>query len=372
MKKLFTLVAMALMAVGANAQTLIAEQDWTGGYEGDYPFWFGSSEGTDATIASDADGVALTNPRKQDQIWTPQTIVLGDVLTLEEDHNYLVRLTVKVPQDGTYQVQLGSWATNFQYEVPVTASDDWQVIDVEFNEYGGTTDENAGHVVFQNGWVIGTTIVKKVEVFEVSEGGEEPVEPAGEVMLAEQDWNGGYEGDYPFWFGSSEGTDATIASDAEGVALYNPRKQDQIWTPQTIVLGDVLTLEEDHNYLVRIEVKVPEDGTYQVQLGSWATNFQYEVPVTASDDFQTIDVEFFEYGGTTDENAGHVVFQNGWVTGTTIVKNVKVFEVGGETAIKSVKKAAKANGAIYNLAGQKVNASYKGIVIKDGKKFIQK
>ena len=30
MKKIFTLVAMAMMAVGANAQTLIAEKDWSG------------------------------------------------------------------------------------------------------------------------------------------------------------------------------------------------------------------------------------------------------------------------------------------------------------------------------------------------------
>jgi hypothetical protein len=37
-----------------------------------------------------------------------------------------------------------------------------------------------------------------------------------------------------------------------------------------------------------------------------------------------------------------------------------------------VKAAKKFDGAIYNLAGQKVNASYKGVVIKDGKKFIQK
>lgn len=42
------------------------------------------------------------------------------------------------------------------------------------------------------------------------------------------------------------------------------------------------------------------------------------------------------------------------------------------TAIQSVKKAAKADGAIYNLAGQKVNASYKGVVIKNGKKYFQK
>jgi len=42
------------------------------------------------------------------------------------------------------------------------------------------------------------------------------------------------------------------------------------------------------------------------------------------------------------------------------------------TAIQTVKKANAEKGAIYNLAGQKVNASYKGVVIKDGKKYIQK
>lgn len=46
---------------------------------------------------------------------------------------------------------------------------------------------------------------------------------------------------------------------------------------------------------------------------------------------------------------------------------------GSETAIQSVldKKAAQ-DGVVYNLAGQKVDANYKGIVIKNGKKMIQK
>ena len=33
--------------------------------------------------------------------------------------------------------------------------------------------------------------------------------------------------------------------------------------------------------------------------------------------------------------------------------------------------AAK-NAPVYNLAGQQVNASYKGVVIKNGKKYVQK
>ncbi len=46
----------------------------------------------------------------------------------------------------------------------------------------------------------------------------------------------------------------------------------------------------------------------------------------------------------------------------------EVSEVDGITAVK----AAQANdGVIYNLAGQKVSESYKGVVIKNGKKSIQ-
>jgi len=40
--------------------------------------------------------------------------------------------------------------------------------------------------------------------------------------------------------------------------------------------------------------------------------------------------------------------------------------------IKDVKADKIADGVIYNLAGQKVNGSYKGVVIMNGRKFIQK
>ena len=42
------------------------------------------------------------------------------------------------------------------------------------------------------------------------------------------------------------------------------------------------------------------------------------------------------------------------------------------TAIQTVKKANAEKGVIYNVAGQQVSAAYKGLVIKDGKKYIQK
>lgn len=42
------------------------------------------------------------------------------------------------------------------------------------------------------------------------------------------------------------------------------------------------------------------------------------------------------------------------------------------TAISTITSDADANAPAYNLAGQKVSASYKGVVIKAGKKFVQK
>ncbi len=42
------------------------------------------------------------------------------------------------------------------------------------------------------------------------------------------------------------------------------------------------------------------------------------------------------------------------------------------TAIANVKAAVKVDGAVYNLAGQRVDASYKGLVIKNGVKVLQK
>ena len=55
------------------------------------------------------------------------------------------------------------------------------------------------------------------------------------------------------------------------------------------------------------------------------------------------------------------------------VDNVKLYfqKSGEENAVESI-SAVKSNGAIYNIYGQKVDENYRGIVIKDGKKYIKK
>ena len=50
-----------------------------------------------------------------------------------------------------------------------------------------------------------------------------------------------------------------------------------------------------------------------------------------------------------------------WVTSFTVA-----------SGIQSVKMEKDDNATIYNLAGQKVDNSYKGLIIKNGKKMLQK
>ena len=62
-----------------------------------------------------------------------------------------------------------------------------------------------------------------------------------------------------------------------------------------------------------------------------------------------------------------------YFTGIPAGASAKLNFIDGEaTGINGVNAEAAADGAIYNLAGQKVSAAYKGIVIKNGKKYLMK
>ena len=187
-----------------------------------------------------------------------------------------------------------------------------------------------------------------------------------QTLIAEKDWSGVTDDALP-WIQFADPANGSAKGGADGIEITVTEDVGQLWQPQANIV-EGFDLSVDENYKVIVNAKLPCDGQLQVNMGDWGVNFQYDFPVTATGDFQDIEVEFPEYGG--DATGAHVLFQCGNFVGTTIVKSVKVLHKG-TSGIKNV-KAAKANGARYNLAGQKVDASYKGIVIQDGKKFIQK
>lgn len=175
----------------------------------------------------------------------------------------------------------------------------------------------------------------------------------------------------PIWSSFADGeTDATIEIVDDGIAITNPQVQDQSWQPLVTVIGDNLILEEGHDYIVRLTLKVPSDGIYWICMGNWDTRFISQVAATARDGFQIIDVEYPEYKGRAIN--AFVVLGLGWVVGTTILKEVEVLEKTSTAGIQSVRSVKDADAVFYNLSGQKVNASYKGIVIQNGKKVMNK
>lgn len=80
--------------------------------------------------------------------------------------------------------------------------------------------------------------------------------------------------------------------------------------------------------------------------GTWVGN-------ATSDDYDVVGIVTSVYKGTPSINI------------ISIKKNVP-------NAIENIEVAKNENAPIYNLAGQRVDKNYKGVVIKNGKKFINK
>ena len=357
MKKLFTLVAMALMAVGANAQELMAEADFTTATE--FNGWTQFGDGQEGSVALQAgEGLAITVGSQTGQLWQPQIMVIGDgSFNLEEDGNYKVVVTAKFPTAGTLQINMGSWSANDQATFPVEASDDFQTIECDFE--GWSVNAEGAHLLFQCGDFLGTTLLKSVQVYNMDGG--------SEVVLYENDFTGITE--FTGWNQFGDGQEGSVAVDADGVAITVGSQTGQLWQPQVMIVPDgSFNLEEDGNYKILVTAKFPTSGTLQINMGSWSANDQAQFPVEATGDFQEVECLF--EGWSVNAEGAHLLFQCGDFKGTTILKSVKVYDLVG-TGIKEIKNNVQ-NNIRFNLAGQKVDANYKGVVIMNGKKFMQK
>lgn len=121
-------------------------------------------------------------------------------------------------------------------------------------------------------------------------------------------------------------------------------------------------------YIAEKENEVVEDGPDDLPSASYV-NQRRRLPADATysvakvkDGIATIHLNVGSgqlYIATSEEGANEQEF-------------TYVIEKGVPTAVEAVEAAADENGAIYNIFGQKVDTSYKGIVIKNGKKFIQR
>ena len=166
MKKLFTLfltMLLPLMALGQSQSNgcLIAEKDWSGVTDDALP-WILFEDPANGSAKGGADGIEITVNKKTGRLWQPEAMVL-EGFDLQEGGNYRVVITAKLPCNGQIQINMGDWWINDQYDFPVTATGDFQEIVCDFPDY--YSDATDAHVLFECGDFLGTSIVKKVQVF---------------------------------------------------------------------------------------------------------------------------------------------------------------------------------------------------------------
>ena len=179
------------------------------------------------------------------------------------------------------------------------------------------------------------------------------------------EWDGGwYSTDYAE-VTVEQGTGVIINCTSDGTTNY--------WEPQVPMINGIPEIAEGGQYLVKFQFESPVAGSLRLDFYSWTEGAKttmdqiFDVEAGAND----MEIEFLDYPGATT-NAG-IFYQCGKLPGKHIIKKVEVWdlEASDATGIKTLKNKAQKN-VRYNLAGQQVDANYKGAVIMNGKKFIQK
>lgn len=109
------------------------------------------------------------------------------------------------------------------------------------------------------------------------------------------------------------------------------------------------------------EVDLPassEAKTYMVDISKWGKLSQYA--------YQNLNKPDGEQYGKDDIEATAIVVTKVYLTSKTVEELSPSTGISNATILTPAKSTK-----IYNLAGQQVDASYKGVVIKNGKKFVQ-
>lgn len=173
-------------------------------------------------------------------------------------------------------------------------------------------------------------------------------------VLAESDWSGGFEGEYPYWYQFDESqTEGSVTSNPDGIAIYVDKNVGMYWEPQVMVIPDGgFNLKRGGSYKVIVTAKFPTNGTLQINMGVWDNFDQTTVDVVSTGDFQEIEVLFPDFAYNIEDC--HLLFQCGDFKGTTIMKKIQVLEMETNNTIVE----GNPNGDYAHIDGGPENPGY--------------
>lgn len=378
---------------------LIAEIDWTtqDGY------YYGYIESNSIYIEKGVGLIIKSDPVEGAQYWEPQVPMIANIPELEKGGHYLVIFTIDAPTDGEIRLDLCSWdgsgATMAQIINVKAGEKEYQV---DFLHY--PTDCNDALIFYQCGHMPGQHIIKKVQVFKIASAsgrGDETAKLgywAGEKFLFIEltpDNANNYRYVQTLDEESENALDDLMADAADEAILKFIENRyfvkNDIRLPEGKYFESPIYISSEEGVPIvicpRIVVSLKEgyeiDGLLE-QLGSKVTversetayegGIRYYLACQMNSSEEVLEAVriisgFIESGGIRyfEPEMYNLSFTM-YGEGESLIDKLKG---GDETAINAV-KATKADDAIYNLNGQRVNASYKGLVIKNGKKVVIK
>ncbi len=330
MKKIFTLIAVALMAVSANAKEEIPISGFT-------PWDNCSIEGSTITMGSGWKGGAIHIYRDMtefDYVWIKFSAATG------------------TPNFG---ITYDEWTSNADWG-PVFASttvamDGTGVVGIKLDKETVMVHGNAE----TDGVGIGDVYAQHVQQLTIQGGSGEAsiiVEAIYFVTTAEFVADGGDVPVRPEAGGSMTMWEGELVYDGWGVSSTVDIKYFEVAEVGDIIYCSVKDVTSDYNPIFK----------YQ--------NWQNFTELMEEGDFDKDETHF---QATINEDALTYLKANGLRfqgLGFTLTK-VELKVPDAQTGIQDI-KAENAAKVMYNLAGQRVDASYKGVVIVNGKKVVNK
>ena len=153
------------------------------------------------------------------------------------------------------------------------------------------------------------------------------------------------------------------SDDAKYIASFDLATQDTLLVTEegitTIIAGKAIQQPKDYNAKIDVQKGGKYTGGTAVIKFPVYADCKYDVHATSS--------KITYCGYIFSEKDDVVITSEGGDYTYTFFD-----DLSGSTGISTVKANAANNAAIFNLAGQKVANDYKGIVIKNGRKMIQK
>lgn len=191
-------------------------------------------------------------------------------------------------------------------------------------------------------------------------------------------YKGEDEDDWSEWQPGEFGSSTYIGEDSDGkVYYYRPNMENFLLMNFSMQVGDVYQYQSDHYSIPPFVVTAVSDTILENSFDRKPRRCiylarSYNGEILTEDYHRDVWIE-----GIGSMKYGMMGMEWFLLSGSrqlmkcTQQGNV-IYQCDNMTSVLGIKELASEDVSIYNLAGQKVNASYKGIIVRNGKKVIVK